>query len=82
MGAYSSFAMLALTNHVIMAVAMQSSGLTYNDNEPLYAILGDDVAIANKPLAENYQKIMDSVLGVVINPIKGFEGNLVEFAKN
>jgi len=25
---------------------------------------------------------MDSVLGVVINPIKGFEGNLIEFAKN
>jgi len=82
MGAYSSFAMLSLTNHVIMGVAMNSLKLTYDDSKPLYAILGDDVAIANEPLAFNYQWLMDSVLGVVINPIKGFEGNLIEFAKN
>jgi len=62
-----------------MGVAINSLKLTYDDFKPLYAILGDDVAIANKPLAFNYQWLMDSVLGVVINPIKGFEGNLIEF---
>jgi len=82
MGAYSSFAMLSLTNHVIMVSAMNKLQLVYDDSKPLYAILGDDVAIANEPLAFNYQWLMDSVLGVVINPIKGFEGNLIEFAKN
>jgi len=61
--------LLSLTNHVIMGVAMNSLKLTYDDFKPLYAILGDDVAIANEPLAFNYQWLMDSVLGVVINPI-------------
>jgi len=87
MGAHSSFAMLALTNHVIMHSALVDAGikLLKDDNGnriPIYAILGDDVAIASRKLAESYNKLMNTILGVVINPIKGFDGKLIEFAKN
>lgn len=83
MGAYSSFAMLALTNHVIMYYAyLLSFGKKLPKDTGLYAILGDDVVISDYHLASAYTWIMHSVLGVEINPIKGFTGSLVEFAKN
>jgi len=87
MGAYSSFAMLALTNHVIMHSALVDAGISLQKDDngnriPIYAILGDDVAIASRKLAESYNKLMNTILGVVINPIKGFDGKLIEFAKN
>lgn len=78
MGAYSSFAMLALTNHVIMMLALVRSGVNQVPNQ--YAILGDDVAIKDQRLADSYIKIMRD-LGVEINPIKGFRGRILEFAK-
>jgi hypothetical protein len=81
MGAYSSFAMLALTNHVIMQVAFIQSENEYQQGHGQYAILGDDVAIASLSLSEEYERLM-AILGVEINPIKGFRGNLIEFAKN
>jgi hypothetical protein len=46
-----------------------------------YAILGDDVAIANDTLANSYTELM-TLLGVEVNPIKGFQGKVLEFAKN
>nr|UPW42138.1 MAG: putative RNA dependent RNA polymerase [Xinjiang mito-like virus 46] len=83
MGAYSSFAMLALTNHLIMHCAhLRTFGNYLVQNQGLYAILGDDVVIADNKLALSYKVLMDNYLGVVINPIKGFEGKLIEFAKN
>jgi hypothetical protein len=84
MGAYSSFAMLALTNHVVMHCAALHSNITIGDQslKPVYCILGDDVAIADSKLAQSYVYLMSNVLGVVINPIKGFEGKVIEFAKN
>jgi carbonic anhydrase/acetyltransferase-like protein (isoleucine patch superfamily) len=47
---------------------------------PVYCILGDDVAIANGQLAQSYVHLRSNVLDVVINPIKGFEGKVIEFA--
>jgi hypothetical protein len=79
MGAYSSFAMLALTNHVIMHVAANSIGLKVDNAS--YAILGDDVAINGNPLAVPYIRLL-TLLGVEVNPIKGFSGSILEFAKN
>jgi len=83
MGAYSSFAMLALTNHVLMyaasRVALKGPLVKGVGN---YAVLGDDVLISKSWLARSYSFLMNDVLGVVINPIKGFEGKLIEFAKN
>jgi uncharacterized protein YkvS len=82
MGAYSSFAMLALTNHLIMHCAyIRTYGNILEKDQGLYGILGDDVVIADSKLASSYRVLMDNYLGVVINPIKGFEGNLIEFAK-
>jgi len=76
MGAYSSFAMLALTNHVLVNVAKNRASLT---NVP-YGVLGDDVAIANKRVSAIYRGLL-SYLGVEVNPIKGFDGTILEFAK-
>lgn len=81
MGAYSSFAMLALTNHLIMYVSALRIGLKVEKGAGLYAILGDDVAISRGDLATEYNSIMQ-LLGVEINPIKGFTGRILEFAKN
>jgi len=81
MGAYSSFAMLALTNHLIMYASALRIGLKVKKGTGLYAILGDDVAISRGDLATEYNSIMQ-LLGVEINPIKGFTGKILEFAKN
>lgn len=83
MGAYSSFAMLALTNHLIVHLAhLQVEGTPLLKDTGVYAVLGDDIVIAEHRLASQYFKLMNGILGVVINPIKGFEGFLIEFAKN
>jgi hypothetical protein len=83
MGAYSSFAMLALTNHLIVHLAnLQVEGTPLLKDTGVYAVLGDDIVISDHRLAAQYNKLMNGVLGVVINPIKGFEGFLIEFAKN
>jgi hypothetical protein len=78
MGAYSSFACLALTHHVIVRVASQRAGV--NPKRLLYAVLGDDGALANDKVAHYYREIF-SQLGMKINPIKGFDGTVLEFAK-
>nr|QXN75378.1 MAG: RNA-dependent RNA polymerase [Grapevine-associated mitovirus 3] len=78
MGAYSSWAMLATTHHVIMRVASINCGLEgFSD----YLILGDDVIIANDSVAKEYMRIM-SLLGLEINLQKSMIGvNSCEFAK-
>jgi len=66
MGFKSSFPAMALFHHCVVAQAAHLSGLnTFTD----YAILGDDVVIANAQVAEQYRAIM-SELGVEISPIK------------
>lgn len=80
MGAYSSFAMLALTNHVICQVAFLQAKVSYTKRMGQYAILGDDVVITIPSVSAEYQGLM-RLLGVEINPIKGFRGKVFEFAK-
>jgi len=83
MGAYSSFAMLALTNHLLVHVAhLKAFNKSLTKGLGSYAVLGDDIVISDRELANSYNYFMNYILGVVINPIKGFEGNLIEFAKN
>jgi hypothetical protein len=77
MGAYSSFAMLALSNHILVLSSLEH----YNKGTGQYAVLGDDVAIHGNIVAEKYTKFLIA-LGVEVNPIKGFYGELVGFAKN
>jgi hypothetical protein len=78
MGAYSSFAMLALTHHVIVHIAAIRSRVSIS--KVPYMVLGDDGAMADQRVAKSYKEIF-SYLGMEINPIKGFDGTVLEFAK-
>jgi hypothetical protein len=80
MGALSSWAMLAICHHVVVQLAAQRAGWT--TWFPYYAVLGDDLVIADKHVADNYLAIMRQ-LGVPINLSKSLvsETGLIEFAK-
>lgn len=78
MGCYSSWAMLALTHHLIVQIAAKRSGrecIFYN-----YAVLGDDIIIADDAVAKAYLSIMKT-LGVDVNLVKSHQGSTAEFAK-
>lgn len=80
MGALSSWAMLALSHHIIVQIAARRSG--YLGWFPHYALLGDDIIIADEGVAKNYLDLI-ATLGVPINMTKSFimaSGGL-EFAK-
>jgi hypothetical protein len=78
MGALSSWAMLAISHHVIVKCAAIKSGIIdFKD----YCILGDDVVIANDIVASEYLNLM-TILGLSINLQKSVESNsFTEFAK-
>jgi len=80
MGALSSWGMLALTHHVIVQVAAERAGIRKLFLD--YALLGDDICIADKDVASQYLLIM-SGLGVEINLSKSLQSStgVVEFAK-
>jgi hypothetical protein len=78
MGAYSSWAMLALTHHVIVQVAAQRVGVSNFTN---YAVLGDDIVINHDSVASEYLRLME-LLGLSINLGKSvISDDMVEFAK-
>jgi len=79
-GAYSSWVMLALSHHVIVQLAAARAGWT--SWFPHYALLGDDIVIADEDVARHYLSII-LVLGVKINLGKSIisECGLIEFAK-
>jgi len=70
---------MALTHHVMVLVAARRAGQKdFSD----YALLGDDLVIAHKGVAESYQ-VIASDLGVDINMSKSLisELGVSEFAK-
>jgi hypothetical protein len=81
MGALSSWAMLALTHHFMVQLAARRvlTSVTWFED---YAVLGDDLVIANKAVAEAYLVIARD-LGVEINLSKSLESGIgvAEFAK-
>lgn len=78
MGAYSSWAMLALTHHVIVQVCAQRVGVNNFTN---YAVLGDDIVINHDGVASEYLRLME-LLGLSINLGKSIIScDTVEFAK-
>jgi hypothetical protein len=79
MGALSSWAMLALTHHIIVQFCAHRVG--YEGWFPYYAILGDDVVVANDNVALEYLRIMKK-LGVGISLAKTLRGESIsmEFA--
>jgi len=71
--------MLALTHHTLVRIAANRVGIP---DFVHYAILGDDVVIANSSVAKSYHHIMTTVLGVEINLSKSLiSSNSFEFAK-
>lgn len=79
-GAYSSWAMLAITHHVLVQVAAMRVG--WHRWFPFYALLGDDIVIADELVAKSYLTLITS-LGVEINLSKSVvsESGFCEFAK-
>jgi len=71
----------ALTHHVLLQFAARSSG--HNQWFSDYAILGDDICIADKSVADSYFLIMTTLLGVEINLSKSLASTrgVMEFAK-
>jgi len=87
MGALSSFNMLGITHHMIVQYSASLIKLDpeYYENGwcIAYEVLGDDIAIFQKDLAEQYLKVMDG-LGVAINVKKSVidvKGKTLELAK-
>lgn len=80
MGAYSSWAMLALTHHVLVQYAAYRAG--HRSWFAWYAVLGDDVVIADRAVANQYVRVMGE-LGVEIGFHKSIISNnsSLEFAK-
>jgi len=82
MGALSSWAMLALSHHLIVQVAYKRTRNGY-DWYTNYELLGDDIVIFDKDIAETYLSIMKGI-GLEINLSKSVcspTGDVVEFAK-
>lgn len=79
MGAYSSWAMLALTHHTIVRVAAVNCKI--DPKFVNYAVLGDDIVINNDKVAQAYLLIM-AELGVSISLGKSIVSyKFTEFAK-
>jgi len=84
MGAYASFPLLALTNHVMVQVAAMRAGVKSsrkkdsrgNSSEHFfseYAIVGDDVVICNEKVAVRYYELLES-LDIPISTQKCVDG--------
>jgi len=73
--------MLALSHHFIVQIAARRTGYVVWFKD--YAILGDDIVIANRAVANVYLSIM-SDLGLEINRSKSLvsENGICEFAKH
>jgi hypothetical protein len=84
MGAYSSWGMLALTHHFIVQASAWRAGVVpvgvwFED----YALLGDDLVIANSAVKDSYLEILKD-LGMEVNLSKSLlspSGACLEFAK-
>jgi len=79
MGAYSSWAVFALCHHIIVRVAAIKAGKGPGFSN--YALLGDDIVIGGKDVAEQYIQLINQ-LGVEINFSKTLiSDSSFEFAK-
>jgi len=83
MGAYSSWAMLAVAHHYLVAVAAQRVGWGGQLRFTSYQVLGDDIVIADRAVGESYKALLTE-LSIPFSPAKSFESNcgFFEFASN
>jgi hypothetical protein len=79
MGALSSWAMLAVTHHMMVRIAAHRAGiLDFN----LYLVLGDDLVIANESVAEKYlQLAKEWDIGINLSKSVLSRNGSFEFAK-
>jgi len=82
MGALSSWAMLALTHHAILQYAAYLAHPAKPGWFQEYALLGDDIVIADRAVAEKYLVVMDTI-GVEVGLAKSLVSSTasLEFAK-
>jgi hypothetical protein len=77
MGAYSSWALMSLTHHLMVWTAMRRSKSHHNQ----YMLLGDDLVICGHEFAASYKVIVQD-LGMNISSFKSLESKTsFEFAK-
>jgi hypothetical protein len=81
MGALSSWAMLALTHHIMVALAARRAGFLVGSFRD-YAVLGDDIVIANGLVAREYLIVCNQI-GVKVGIHKSLisRKGCLEFAK-
>jgi hypothetical protein len=79
MGAYSSWAVFALTHHFVV----RSCGLDVgHDGYDKYFLLGDDILLWDNLTAGRYKYVKSEILDVQINMTKSYQSRRVfEFAK-
>jgi len=70
MGAYSSWASFALSNHFIVYLSCKKAGVSWRNLS--YSLLGDDIVIASEKVGRIYIEIMNS-LGVEVSRVKTHE---------
>jgi hypothetical protein len=74
MGALSSWAMLAITHHIIVRLCFKYNRTKYRGK---YLIIGDDVVIIGDKESQTYNYIMSKVLCVPISKVKGYSQDLI-----
>lgn len=81
MGAFSSWAMLALTHHAMVQFSAYRAG-SHKLWFDLYAVLGDDIIIADDGVAREYKSLCKTI-GLEIGIAKSLvaRGKTLEFAK-
>nr|UJQ92471.1 MAG: putative RNA-dependent RNA polymerase [Mitoviridae sp.] len=80
MGAYSSWAMLAMIHHFLVQYSAYKAG--YQGWFPFYAVLGDDIVIRGKGVAKRYRETCET-FGITIGLAKSLisSNGTFEYAK-
>ncbi|KAF3619963.1 putative NADH-ubiquinone oxidoreductase chain 4L-like [Capsicum annuum] len=69
LGYYGSWSLFSLSHHYIVWVAAKYAHRTRTTPFPDYTLLGDDILITDKKMAEQYKKLLER-LGVTISESK------------
>jgi hypothetical protein len=77
MGLYSSWGMLAMSHHVICRTALKLAGIQYDPEVIQFGIIGDDIALYGQEFYKYYMLLMNTLLKVPINKMKGFTPDTV-----
>jgi len=82
MGALSSWPAMAFCHHVLVQLSYRATYPKSSNVFEEYALLGDDLVIRDRLVAETYKELIAS-LGMPYSPSKSFEAvGLAEFAKS